>query len=290
MCSNCASRSGLRLPSRVLRFTCRRYPSRPSSLGMLLLPIWCPIAHSAAASFAWLFETQRSGRIGSPIVAGSSNRRRSSSSVGSVAVSAGRPPPGAPNLTRQRVRIIEILQSSPNGAAGDPGGPRRRGDPAMPGGSCLRRREQPPTRSFRLRRTAANRSPIADASTIRRVYAVSKPRRNPQFARGDAKATRFGHCWASPNRLDAASTDYILDPFSGAGTTGIECTLEGFNSLGFEINPLLHFVGNVSITWNLDDKALLVELERIQADFARLRPEVTFEKLDKHGLHVPANP
>src|SRR5271165_494059 len=31
---------------------CRRYFSRPSSFGMLLLPIWCPIAHSAAASFA----------------------------------------------------------------------------------------------------------------------------------------------------------------------------------------------------------------------------------------------
>jgi hypothetical protein len=50
-----------------------------------------------------------------------------------------------PNLTRQRVRIIEILQTSPDGAPGNPGRPGRRADPAMPGSSCLRRREQPPT-------------------------------------------------------------------------------------------------------------------------------------------------
>jgi hypothetical protein len=40
---------------------------------MVLLLIWWPIAHSAAASFAWLFEARRSGRIGSPLVAGSNN-------------------------------------------------------------------------------------------------------------------------------------------------------------------------------------------------------------------------
>ena len=61
---------------------------------MPLLAILCPIAHSAAASFAWLLDTQSSGRIGSPIVAGSRIRRRSSSSVASISVNARRPPPG----------------------------------------------------------------------------------------------------------------------------------------------------------------------------------------------------
>ena len=97
----------------------------PSNLGMLLLPIWCPISHNAAASFAWLFDTHSSGRIGSPIVAGSSNRRRSSSSVGSF---DGQCRPAAawpPNLARQRAGVIQVLQSTANRAARDPCCPRR---------------------------------------------------------------------------------------------------------------------------------------------------------------------
>ena len=29
----------------------------------------------------------------------------------------------------------------------------------------------------------------------------------------------------------------VLDPFNGSGTTGIACKLEGFNSIGVEIDP-----------------------------------------------------
>jgi len=58
-------------PSFVLRLTWRRYSNRSNSFGMLdALTLW-PIPRSAAASFSWLFDTHRSGRIGSPIVAGS---------------------------------------------------------------------------------------------------------------------------------------------------------------------------------------------------------------------------
>ena len=39
MCSNCAFRSGLWLPSRVLRFICRLYFSKPNNLGILR---WSP--------------------------------------------------------------------------------------------------------------------------------------------------------------------------------------------------------------------------------------------------------
>jgi len=44
-----------------------------SNFGMVLLLTRCPVAHSATARFVWLFETDRSGRIGWPLVAGSSN-------------------------------------------------------------------------------------------------------------------------------------------------------------------------------------------------------------------------
>ena len=48
---------------------------------------------SAVASLSWLLETHRNGRIGSPIVAGSSSRCKSSNSVGSLTVNRGVPPP-----------------------------------------------------------------------------------------------------------------------------------------------------------------------------------------------------
>jgi hypothetical protein len=88
-------------------------------------------------------------------------------------------------------------------------------------------------------------------------------------------------------RLNAAQTDYVLDPFLGAGTTAIECSLEGLDTLGFEINPLLHFVGKVSTHWDLDDRVLERELVKIQAEFQALRPRVTFESLGQHDLHIP---
>src|SRR5208337_5024282 len=56
------------------------------------LTLW-PMARSAVASLSWLLETHRNGRIGSPIVAGSSNRCKSSNSVGSLTVNRGVPPP-----------------------------------------------------------------------------------------------------------------------------------------------------------------------------------------------------
>jgi hypothetical protein len=88
-------------------------------------------------------------------------------------------------------------------------------------------------------------------------------------------------------RLHAAPGDYVLDPFSGAGTTSIECSLEGFDSLGFEINPLLHFVGSVSTKWKLERQTLETDLQRIQDAFYSLKPLVHFENLDSHGLEVP---
>ncbi len=43
---------------------------------------------------------------------------------------------------------------------------------------------------------------------------------------------------------------FVLDPFSGRGTTSIECQKRGIKALGIEINPLLQQVGSKSIKWN----------------------------------------
>lgn len=88
-------------------------------------------------------------------------------------------------------------------------------------------------------------------------------------------------------QLHADNRDYVLDPFSGAGTTGIECSLEGFDSLGFEINPLLHFVGRVSTDWSLESSDLKKTLQRIQKHFATNSSKINFDNLTEHGLQIP---
>ena len=93
MYSNWALRSGWLEPSSDFRLTCREKPISTSSLRTLLGLIECPMATSADASLSRLFDTQSSGRTGSPSVAGSTRRLRSSSSVASVSVSDRGPPP-----------------------------------------------------------------------------------------------------------------------------------------------------------------------------------------------------
>lgn len=45
---------------------------------------------------------------------------------------------------------------------------------------------------------------------------------------------------------------YVLDPFSGRGTTVIECQKLGIPALGIDINPLLQQVGDRSLRWDTD--------------------------------------
>jgi len=46
------------------------------------------------------------------------------------------------------------------------------------------------------------------------------------------------------------SKHFVLDPFTGRGTTSIECQKHGIKNLGIEINPLLQQVANKSLRWN----------------------------------------
>lgn len=51
------------------------------------------------------------------------------------------------------------------------------------------------------------------------------------------------------DRFDISKDDLVLDPFSGRGTTVIECQKLGLKSVGIEINPLLQEVGDRSLLW-----------------------------------------
>ena len=89
------------------------------------------------------------------------------------------------------------------------------------------------------------------------------------------------------DRLEVTPSETILDPFAGAGTTLIEAKLEGRRSYGFEINPLLHFVNEVSLDWSLDSQSLVRDLKLIEQKFALDASRITYEILEAHGLTVP---
>jgi len=63
--------------------------------------------------------------------------------------------------------------------------------------------------------------------------------------------------------LDQYKKDYdnnpiVLDPFSGCGTVLVQTKLNGFQSCGTELNPLLHFIANTKLnTWNVNPFELL---------------------------------
>jgi hypothetical protein len=77
----------------------------------------------------------------------------------------------------------------------------------------------------------------------------------------------------------------VLDPFCGAGTTVIESKMQGIRSVGFEINPLLHFVCETSTRWDLPatelESAFLGIAETFKAERVRLAEK------DLHAIGIP---
>lgn len=51
--------------------------------------------------------------------------------------------------------------------------------------------------------------------------------------------------------FDVKQDDFVFDPFSGRGTTTIECQKQGIYSVGMEVNPFLQEVADKSLLWNV---------------------------------------
>lgn len=77
--------------------------------------------------------------------------------------------------------------------------------------------------------------------------------------------------------LQIAREHFVVDPFSGRGTTSIECQKQGIKALGLEINPLLQQVGGKSLTWNTDNLHLfdkyLIEVSSLIDKFKKFSLE-----------------
>lgn len=89
------------------------------------------------------------------------------------------------------------------------------------------------------------------------------------------------------NTMNCSKGDVVLDPFSGASTTLIECQINGIKSFGFEINPLLYFVGKTSLNWNLSTETLKKVFLDIEQNFLKLDSEYTESDLGNGKLTVP---
>jgi len=89
-------------------------------------------------------------------------------------------------------------------------------------------------------------------------------------------------------KLQYQKGETVLDPFGGASTTLIQCKLSRINSAGFEINPLLHFVGKTSLNWSLDPAILKLSLALIERNYLLLQSELLDTDIENCGFDLPA--
>jgi len=87
--------------------------------------------------------------------------------------------------------------------------------------------------------------------------------------------------------LQCEAGTVVLDPFAGAGTTMIECQLEGLTSFGIEINPFLNYVGNVCLNWDVDVVELETAFDVICEHFRDTSALVEFDSLEENGFTIP---
>lgn len=64
-------------------------------------------------------------------------------------------------------------------------------------------------------------------------------------------------------RFGLNSSHQVLDPFSGTGTTVVECKKMGIPSLGTEANPMAHFAGLTKVNWLPSPAGLVAHAERV---------------------------
>src|ERR1035437_433977 len=142
ICSNCALRSGLSLPSRVLALPWRLYPigwSRPATFRS---PMRKPCRCNSCASLRVLLHVQRKGDSGSPRVVGPTNASTAWQSWGSVR--GFRPPPDSPPFQRFPRTALQLTHPRMDRAPRQARGWRDQRHPAMRQRLRFRRRPEPP--------------------------------------------------------------------------------------------------------------------------------------------------
>ena len=76
--------------------------------------------------------------------------------------------------------------------------------------------------------------------------------------------------------LGIDSTQRVLDPFCGTGTTLVECKKLGIPSVGIERNPVAEFASRTKLDWSVDPDVLVSHAERVAAQ--------AFEQFQDQGM------
>ena len=83
------------------------------------------------------------------------------------------------------------------------------------------------------------------------------------------------------DRFGVDSTQRVLDPFCGTGTTLVECKKLGIPSVGIERNPMAGFASRTKVDWNVDPEALVSHARKV-AD--RALEQLREEGIDDLGV------
>jgi hypothetical protein len=81
--------------------------------------------------------------------------------------------------------------------------------------------------------------------------------------------------------------EVVLDPYSGASTTLIECKKKGIKSFGFEINPLLHFIGEARLGLDSDTVSLKSDLSKVKKLFKKIQKKYFSISIEESDLEIP---
>ena len=84
------------------------------------------------------------------------------------------------------------------------------------------------------------------------------------------------------DRFEVDSTQRVLDPFCGTGTTLVECKKLGIPSVGIERNPMAWFASRTKVNWSVNPQALVAH--------ARQVADRTFKQLDREGIDDDPEP
>lgn len=95
------------------------------------------------------------------------------------------------------------------------------------------------------------------------------------------------------HRFGLTERHQVLDPFSGTGTTIVECKKLGIPSVGTEANPMAHFAGLTKVDWHPDPAGLIAHAEcvaeaalrQLEADDVQENPVLCLESKQAYPLH-----
>ncbi len=84
-------------------------------------------------------------------------------------------------------------------------------------------------------------------------------------------------------KFEVSSTDTVLDPFCGTGTTLVECKKLGIGSVGIEAAPMAAFASATKTNWNVDPEAFVRD-SRAVMDECQLELNLSKERKSLFGF------